>query len=100
MTASFDWSTFLGETYNAFFVLGGLVGAIVAVFKSHKRYVEHKNEIQDTKETVVALGKRLDNQDEVLASIKKQLTMNGKNTRNPGDLLGLICDKLGIPIPE
>ena len=97
---SFDWSTFLGETYNAFFVLGGFVGAIVAVFKSHKRYIEHKREIKETRETVEKLGHRLDDQDEVLAAIKKQLTMNGKNTRNPGDLLGLICDKLGIPIPE
>ena len=95
-----DWPTFLGEAYNVFFIAAGLLAGIFTVFRGHKTYVEHRQEMKDTKEAVEELKERLTAQDKTLADIKKKLTMNGKNTRNPGDLLGLICDKLGIEIPE
>ena len=95
-----DWPTVLGETYNAFFVIGGIVGAIIAIFRSHKSYVEHRNELKETRRIADELVEITKAQDKTLAEIKKKLTMNGKNTRNPGDLLGLICDKLGIEIPH
>ena len=95
-----DWPTLLGEIYNAFFVVGGLIGGIIAIFRSHKSYVEHRQELRDTRKIADQLIEITKAQDAVLAEIKKKLTMNGKNTKNPGDLLGLICDKLGIAIPE
>ena len=100
MTASVDWPTLLGEIYNAFFVVGGITGAIIAIFKSHKSYVEHRQELKETRKIADELIEITKAQDVALAEIKKKLTMNGKNTRNPGDLLGLICDKLGIEIPQ
>ena len=98
--AATDWPTLLGEIYNAFFVIAGVTGAIIAVFRSHKSYVEHRQELRDTRAIADELIKITKAQDAALAEIKKKLTMNGKNTQNPGDLLGLICDKLGIDIPE
>ena len=95
-----DWPTLLGEIYNAFFVVGGLIGGIIAIFRSHKSYVEHRQELRDTRKIADQLIEITKAQDAALAEIKKKLTMNGKNTKNPGDLLGLICDKLGIAIPE
>jgi len=95
-----DWPTLLGETYNAFFVVGGLIGGVIAIFRSHKSYVEHRQELRDTRKIADELIQITKAQDAALAEIKKKLTMNGKNTQNPGDLLGLICDKLGIDIPE
>ena len=95
-----DWPTFLGVTYNAFFVVGGLIGGVIAIFRSHKTYVEHRQELRDTRKIADQLIEITKAQDLALAEIKKKLTMNGKNTRDPGDLLGLICDKLGIEMPE
>jgi len=95
-----DWPTLLGETYNAFFVVGGLIGGVIAIFRSHKSYVEHRQELRDTRKIADELIQITKAQDAALAEIKKKLTMNGKNTQNPGDLLGLICDKLGIEIPQ
>jgi hypothetical protein len=95
-----DLPTLLGEVYNAFFVIGGLIGAVIAVFRSHKSYVEHRQELKETRAIVDELISATRAQDVALAEIKRKLTMNGKNTRNPGDLLGLICDKLGIELPE
>jgi len=95
-----DWPTLLGETYNAFFVVGGLLGGVIAIFRSHKSYVEHRQELRDTRKIADELIQITKAQDAALAEIKKKLTMNGKNTQNPGDLLGLICDKLGIEIPQ
>jgi len=95
-----DWPTLLGETYKAFFVVGGLIGGIIAIFRSHKSYVEHRQELRDTRKIADQLIEITKAQDVALAEIKKKLTMNGKNTQNPGDLLGLICDKLGIEIPQ
>jgi len=95
-----DWPTLLGETYNAFFVIGGLIGGVIAIFRSHKSYVEHRQELRDTRKIADQLIEITKAQDAALAEIKKKLTMNGKNTQNPGDLLGLICDKLGIEIPQ
>jgi len=100
MLSAVDFPTLLGEVYSVVFILGGLFGGGTVVFTAHRRHVEHRKNQVETREIVDALVVTVKEQDETLARIEHKLTMNGKNTSNPADLLGLICDRLGIEIPS
>lgn len=100
MPAAVDFQTLLSDIYNVVFILGGLFGGGTVVFTAHRRHVESKKHQLETRQIVDALVITVKEQDETLARIEHKLTMNGKNTSNPADLLGLICDRLGIEIPS
>lgn len=100
MSAAVDFQVLLGDIYNVIFILGGLFGGGTVVFTAHRRHVENKKHQLETRAIVDGLVLTVKEQDETLARIEHKLTMNGKNTSNPADLLGLICDKLGIQIPQ
>jgi len=99
MLYAVDFPTLVGEIYNVVFILGGFFGGGTVVFTAHRRHVEHRKHALETRGIVDNLVVTVKQQDETLARIEHKLTMNGKNTSNPADLLGLICDKLGIEIP-
>ena len=100
MPAAVDIPTFLGEVYSIVVIAGALFGGSSLVFTAHRRHVESKEHQLETRAIVDGLVLTVKEQDKTLARIEHKLTMNGKNTSNPADLLGLICDRLGIDIPS
>jgi hypothetical protein len=100
MLSAVDWSTKLGIAYDIVVITGAIFGASGVVFSAHRRTVERRKHDAETRELVDELHVVVKDHSASLARIEKKLTMNGKNTSNPGDLLGLICDTLGIEIPE
>jgi len=100
MFSAVDWSTELGIIYNIVVISGALFGAFGVVFSAHRRTVERRGHDAETRGLVDELHVIVRDHGNSLMRIEKKLTMNGKNTRGTGDLLGLICDHLGIEIPE
>lgn len=99
MVAAVDWSLVLTDVYNATIVLGALGGLVGGSFTIHRRHVERRQHDADTRDMVENLHTIVKDHGEALSRIEKKLVPNGRNTQNPGDLLALICDRLGIQLP-
>jgi len=87
-----NWANVDANAANFVVTFGGLaaiIGFLWNIHVKHRERTEKHDELVDiVKEHSIAL-----------ARIEKKLVPNGRNTRNPGDLLAIICDHLGIEMP-
>ena len=88
-----DWATLDANAANAVVTFGG-IGAVIGWFWTV--HVRHRDRVEKHDELMGIVAEH----SKALARIEKKLMPNGKNTRNPGDLLAIICDHLGIEMPQ
>jgi hypothetical protein len=88
-----DWATLDANAANFVVTFGGMAAIIGFLWNLHQKHRERTEQTEGLMDIVAEHGRSL-------ARIEKKLMPNGKNTRNPGDLLAIICDHLGIEMPE
>lgn len=88
-----DWATLDANVSNLVVTFGGLTAILGWLWSIHTKHRQRTEEIERVVDIVEEHGR-------ALARIERKLVPNGKNTRNPGDLLAIICDHLGIEMPN
>ena len=97
--ASINLANQLNIWSNIVVVVGGLAGAGGFAWTAHRKHRDRLEHQSETRKIVDELTKNVEEHGETLKRIERKLVPNGRNTQNPGDLLAIICDKLGIELP-
>jgi hypothetical protein len=94
-----EFGNLLNTWSNIVVIGGGVTAGLGYGFTYHRHRKSREERHSETRQLVDKHTATLDEHTATLARIEKKLVPNGRNTQNPGDLLALICDHLGIDLP-